>query len=322
MLDVQKMGYGSRAIDLLIAYFQGEISGAAGPSPPLGTFGGEGAVGEEVGTGKKGGKGASAKAITAGAGRGGGDDDGEGGGGAALAQEEIAPRAKLPPLLTTLADRPAERLHWLGVSFGLTTQLLSFWSRKGFKTCYLRQTSNELTGEHSSILLKELSSDGMEEAPSSGWLDLFVTDYRRRLISLMGFSFSKLETVLAMTLLDPDRKLTSAPTDDVDEKSAVVVAASSSSAASASSIMSSSGGSSLLMADELLNVHLSHHDLKRLDLYARNMVDHHAILDMLPTISRLLFQGRLKDVRLSHLQVGAIKKNLEISFIILNHCNS
>ena len=35
----------------------------------------------------------------------------------------LKPRKNLPPLLTELADRPAERLDYLGVSYGLTAQL-------------------------------------------------------------------------------------------------------------------------------------------------------------------------------------------------------
>jgi N-acetyltransferase 10 len=38
---------------------------------------------------------------------------------------------------------------------------------------------------------------------------------------------------------------------------------------------------------------LTPHDLKRLELYARNMVDYHLIADLLPTLSRLYFLGRL-----------------------------
>lgn len=49
-----------------------------------------------------------------------------------------------------------------------------------------------------------------------------------------------------------------------------------------------------LGAKELISVHLTHHDLKRLELYARNMVDHHMIGDILPTLARLLFLGRLR----------------------------
>lgn len=66
--------------------------------------------------------------------------------GGGLLSEELKPRAGLPPLLVNLADRPAERLHYLGVSFGLTQQLYSFWRRSAFRPVYLRQTPSDVTG--------------------------------------------------------------------------------------------------------------------------------------------------------------------------------
>ena len=67
-------------------------------------------------------------------------------GGGGLLSEELKPRAGLPPLLVNLADRPAERLHYLGVSFGLTQQLYSFWRRSAFEPVYVRQTPSDVTG--------------------------------------------------------------------------------------------------------------------------------------------------------------------------------
>ncbi|CAN0494279.1 unnamed protein product, partial [Hapterophycus canaliculatus] len=64
-----------------------------------------------------------------------------------LSTERLAPREKLPPLLVSAGDRPPERLHWLGASFGVTGQLLRLWKRAGFKLVYLRQTTSDLTGE-------------------------------------------------------------------------------------------------------------------------------------------------------------------------------
>lgn len=52
-----------------------------------------------------------------------------------------------------------ESLHWLGVSFGLTSSLFAFWSRNKMSPVYLRQTANSLTGEHTTIMLKVRSSD-------------------------------------------------------------------------------------------------------------------------------------------------------------------
>ena len=78
--------------------------------------------------------------------------------GAGLLHEALAPRSSLPPLLLSLAQRPAEALDWLGASFGLTEPLFRFWHRNGFLPAYLRQTKNELTGEHSAILLHDLAA--------------------------------------------------------------------------------------------------------------------------------------------------------------------
>ncbi len=56
-----------------------------------------------------------------------------------LLEERVAPRRKLPPLLSKLQERPPETLHYLGVSFGLTNSLLTFWKRAGFVPVYLSQ---------------------------------------------------------------------------------------------------------------------------------------------------------------------------------------
>jgi N-acetyltransferase 10 len=257
--DVQSMGYGSRAIDLLIQYFQGAFSSSTVDEGNLGK--------DYQGTEQF-------------------DTNSD------LTREDIQPRTKLPPLLISLKERPAERLHWLGSSFGLTSQLLNFWSRKNFRVCYVRQTANEITGEYSCVVLRELSTSGMDNAPLSGWLEAYKYDYRRRLVSLLSQSFVKMEAPLAITLVDPDRIFSTNNESNVDDSTAA--------------LKLGVYGASKLSANELITVHFSHHDLKRIELYARNMVDHHMIADTLSTLARLLFLGRLPDVRLSNLQVAVL----------------
>lgn len=262
--DVQSMGYGSRAIDLLIQYFQGELSFGKELKMPPSIKRGE----HEC-------------------------DDAEE---ESLLSSAPKPRKKLPSLLTNVCDYPCERLHWIGVSFGLTGQLLNFWSRKGFKICYLRQTSNELTGEHSSIMLHELECSDVADAPQGDWLSGFVEDYRRRMISLLSFSFSALDISTAITLLDPNRELT-AVGEIADDESGVE---------SRRLTLPGLYHSTALTSNELTAVHMSQHDVKRLELYSRNMVDHHMIIDLLPTLAKLLFGGRLPFVRLTHLQLAVL----------------
>lgn len=96
-----------------------------GPGPALGEFGGEGADGLKTKKQKT-------------------TEEGD------LLGEDVKPRAKLPPLLTPLCDLKAEKLHWLGVSFGLTSQLLNFWSRKLFKVRGVKSTDTALRGVKSS----------------------------------------------------------------------------------------------------------------------------------------------------------------------------
>lgn len=44
------------------------------------------------------------------------------------------------------------------------------------------------------------------------------------------------------------------------------------------------------------------YDLKRLEMYSRNMVDYHLIMDMVPTIARMFFLSQLGDISLSAAQ--------------------
>ena len=87
----------------------------------------------------------------------------------------IAPRKNLPPMLLKLSERRPERLHYLGVSFGITEPLFKFWKRSGYTPVYLRQTANDITGEYTCIMFKELKSDDLPVAASPEWLARFST---------------------------------------------------------------------------------------------------------------------------------------------------
>jgi len=56
-----------------------------------------------------------------------------------LLEENIKPRANLPPLLVHLRERRPEKLHYLGVSFGLTLDLFRFWRKHKFAPFYIGQ---------------------------------------------------------------------------------------------------------------------------------------------------------------------------------------
>lgn len=48
-----------------------------------------------------------------------------------------------------------------------------------------------------------------------------------------------------------------------------------------------------------LNYHLTMNDVKRLEMYCRNLVDYHLIVDLIPLLARLYFLQRLSGVKLS-----------------------
>ena len=56
-----------------------------------------------------------------------------------LLEENIKPRTDLPPLLVHLRERRPEKLHYLGVSFGLTLDLFRFWKKHKFAPFYICQ---------------------------------------------------------------------------------------------------------------------------------------------------------------------------------------
>lgn len=230
--DYQGMGYGSRALHLLQMYYEGKF-------PCL-----EEKViqkSQEIST-------ISSEAVS-------------------LIEEAVTPRKDLPPLLLKLSERQAESLDYLGVSYGLTSQLLKFWKRGGFVPVYLRQTPNDLTGEHSCIMLKTLSED--EDTEREPWLTAFWKDFRRRFLSLLSYQFSSFSPALALNILQNKN-----------------VKKSSSSAISRS---------------ELEAVFIPY-DLKRLEMYSRNMVDYHLIMDLIPVLSRMFFLQQLGDMTLSPAQ--------------------
>lgn len=190
-----------------------------------------------------------------------------------LVDQALAPRKKLPPLLLKLSERNAEPLHYIGVSFGLTPELFKFWKKNGYSPVYLRQTANELTGEHTCIVLKILSRDEVGDNISSSWLPAFTRDFQKRFINLLGFAFASFPAHLALNVI------------------------------SACSVKKEhESQSSKELTKEELETHVTLYDLKRLEMYSQQLVDYHMITDLLPAIARLYFTGRLGSVHLSAVQ--------------------
>ena len=170
----------------------------------------------------------------------------------------------MPPLFSRLSERRPQSLDYLGVSFGLTPPLHKFWKRASFAPVYLRQTPNELTGEHSCVMIRTLSNGAGDN--DNAWLGAFAKDFHRRFLSLLSYQFRAFPSVLALSIIE--------------------------SATAGAKLDISSPIHPLTKPD--LDAAFSPFDLKRLDSYANNMLDYHVILDMIPPIAHLNFTGRLK----------------------------
>ncbi|XP_070686120.1 RNA cytidine acetyltransferase [Pempheris klunzingeri] len=234
--DYQGMGYGSRALQLLQMYYEGKFP----------------TMDESARSNHNEITSVSSEAVS-------------------LLEEVIIPRKELPPLLLKLSERRAERLDYLGVSYGLTAQLLKFWKKAGYTPVYLRQTPNDLTGEHSCVMLKELNTDE-DSVQSSQWLSAFWKDFRRRFLSLLSYQFSSFHPSMALSILQNKK---------------------------------SREETSTLSSSELA-AHFSPYDLKRLELYSRSMVDYHLIMDLIPSVARMFFLNQLGQLSLSAAQCALL----------------
>lgn len=235
--EVTRAGYGTRALELLKRYFEGDITGMSEdeddlPHDRLQTGNGKSSAGTM--------------------------ENGH------LLSEHIGPRANLPPLLTDLPHRKPEQLHYLGTSFGLTQQLYNFWKRAGYLPLYLRQTPSEVTGEHTILMLRALKSPDLSD---DGWLYPFVADFRLRFCSLLSSSFRTFNAALSLSILDPQIRY-----PDADEQTKM---------------------NALQHVLRVDGQPLSAHDMKRLQAYASNLVDHHMIVDLIPSLSRAYFVGHI-----------------------------
>ncbi|MED6133605.1 hypothetical protein PIB30_029658 [Stylosanthes scabra] len=167
--SAMRLGYGSQAVDLLIRYYEGQLT-------PISEID----VEDEVQ--------APQVRVTEAAEK------------VSLLEENIKPRTNLPHLLVHLRERRPEKLHYIGVSFGLTLDLFRFWRKHGFAPFYLGQIPNAVTGEHTCMILKPLNNDEIEVDGSNQWgfFGPFYEDFKQRFTRLLASTFRGMEYKLAL----------------------------------------------------------------------------------------------------------------------------
>ncbi|CAL9001205.1 unnamed protein product [Prunus brigantina] len=253
--SAMKIGYGSQAVELLTRYYEGQFA-------PISEVDVEDVV-ETVPV-----------RVTEAAEK------------VSLLEESIKPRTDLPHLLVHLRERRPEKLHYIGVSFGLTLDLFRFWWKHKFVPFYIGHIPSAVTGEHTCMVLKSLKNDELEVNDFRP----FYQDFRQRFLRLLGYSFHSMDYRLAMSIIDPKINFTEQepklPTVDGFLRSITDI--------------------------------LSPYDMKRLGAYTSNLADFHMILDLVSTLSHLYFQEKL-PVTLSYAQASILLciglQNQDISYI-------
>ncbi|GIL51445.1 hypothetical protein Vafri_7426 [Volvox africanus] len=271
--ELGRAGYGSRVLEMLRRYYQGELTSLDEQDGTDGEEGEEDEADEDAAEDREDGK---KRRRSAGSEGGADGDAADGDGNTLLLTERLAPRKGLPPLLVNLADRKPDRLHYLGVSYGLTQQLYSFWRKAGYEPLYLRQSASDTTGEHTCVMVRPLEHPGVE---GTAWLRPFVDDFKSRFMSLLGSAFRDIAPALALSILDPQLTWSEAEGQRAAQEGVVVMR----------------GDGSPLDA----------YDLKRLQAYCSSLVDYHLVLDLLPPVARAYLRGRL-PVSLSYGQAAIL----------------
>ncbi|KAK4664944.1 N-acetyltransferase 10 [Podospora pseudopauciseta] len=253
--DYVSMGYGSKALELLVNYYEGKFANLSEDDDATMAQAAPRVTGAELERGSL-------------------FDD-----------IKVRDMSELPPLFAKLAERRPEKLDYVGVSYGLTQPLHKFWKRSQFAPVYLRQTANDLTGEHTCVMLRPL-----QDSNDSTWLGAFANDFHKRFLSLLSYKFREFPSILALTIEE---------------------------SAHAGAELDPSAKAGELSKAELDNV-LTPFDHKRLESYSNGLLDYHVVLDLVPTIAHLFFNGKLKDVKLSGLQqaillaVGLQRKEVDV----------
>jgi tRNA(Met) cytidine acetyltransferase len=99
-------------------------------------------------------------------------------------------------LLKTVEWASLQGMDWVGSGFGVSPELLRFWTRSGFLPIHITPQRNEISGEHTVIVIKAL------KPPVDGVVEELNTEFTRRLIEYLGDELRDLETETAILLLN------------------------------------------------------------------------------------------------------------------------
>ncbi|KAK9283235.1 hypothetical protein L1049_011471 [Liquidambar formosana] len=240
-------GYGSAALGLLTRYYEGQLTNISEIDCEKNTTKIEDTVTE------------AAKKVS-------------------LLEETRTPRENLPALLVHLRERLPEKLHYIGASFGVTVELFRFWKKHKFSPFYISDNPNNMTGEHSCMVIKPLNTDEIEYSGAGpfGFFTPFYQCFRRRFVKRLSF-FQELDYKLAMSILDPKINFSEdGPPESLKNESSIAVKS-----------------------------FISQDDFSVLEDYVENYRDYGKVKYIVPILAQCYFEEKF-PITLSYLQASVL----------------
>eukprot|EP00340_Litonotus_pictus_P000876 CAMPEP_0170526410 /NCGR_PEP_ID=MMETSP0209-20121228/11825_1 /TAXON_ID=665100 ORGANISM="Litonotus pictus, Strain P1" /NCGR_SAMPLE_ID=MMETSP0209 /ASSEMBLY_ACC=CAM_ASM_000301 /LENGTH=949 /DNA_ID=CAMNT_0010816205 /DNA_START=159 /DNA_END=3008 /DNA_ORIENTATION=- len=183
------------------------------------------------------------------------------------------------PLLTELSEAVLpENFSYIGTSFGLTNGLYKFWKDSGFTPTYLRTLQNQITGEYSCIMIKQIKNENIRlnqnssSTQSDSWLEAFSSDFSKRIQVLLSYEFKKLRVDLASELLLANQSIHQAETMPSDTKNGHMPEI-----------------SNAFYGLKQLQLFFTKEDFKRLQRYSQGLLTANLVLDLVPNIATMFF---------------------------------
>lgn len=209
---------------------------------------------------------------------------------------QSAPRI-LPPLLVPLAQIVPPRLDWVGVSFGLTPQLLKFWDRGGFEVVYVRQSRNQTTGEYTVIVLRAIGEPSCDDVQLPHWLVNMVSDARCRFARLIPSCFKTMDPFMCLQVLGHARPERSSQHTESEQVGGRFVL---------EDCVESHMGSNLLDEADGVRFLLTTRDMERLNRFGSGLTDYRSIADIAPIVADLFFCRKVSGMVLPTLQAVSL----------------
>lgn len=152
-------------------------------------------------------------------------------------------------LLSPASDMHPGKIDYLGVSYGLNSSLLNFWTRASYFPVYMSQVAADATGEQSCIMLR---SDASQRIAKDLTFHKLHHDFRMRFLRLLPGPFRMLHPSQALQILQ-------------------------------------CGNGAPLKSSSPLHDNFSMIDIKRLQCFCVNVSNYRLILDLMQTISMWYF---------------------------------